>query len=60
VATRSARAARGCALRLRFRFGLPLASLSLARGNYERLADVKAAWDPGNLFRMNQNVEPTG
>jgi FAD/FMN-containing dehydrogenase len=25
--------------------------------NYERLADIKAEWDPENLFRMNQNVE---
>jgi hypothetical protein len=26
--------------------------------NYERLARVKAVWDPANLFRMNQNVKP--
>ena len=26
--------------------------------NYERLVEVKSEWDPGNLFRMNQNVEP--
>jgi FAD/FMN-containing dehydrogenase len=26
--------------------------------NYERLARVKNEWDPENLFRMNQNVEP--
>jgi len=25
--------------------------------NYERLADIKAEWDPENLFWMNQNVE---
>ena len=27
--------------------------------NYDRLAALKTEWDPGNLFRMNQNVEPT-
>ena len=27
--------------------------------NYERLVGVKNAYDPENLFRMNQNVEPT-
>jgi FAD/FMN-containing dehydrogenase len=26
--------------------------------NYERLAEVKAAWDPANLFRQNGNVPP--
>jgi FAD/FMN-containing dehydrogenase len=28
-------------------------------GNYERLARVKADWDPENLFRMNQNIPPS-
>jgi FAD/FMN-containing dehydrogenase len=28
--------------------------------NYARLAEVKDEWDPDNLFRGNQNVEPTG
>jgi FAD/FMN-containing dehydrogenase len=28
--------------------------------NYDRLAEVKAEWDPGNLFDSNQNVAPSG
>ena len=27
-------------------------------GTYERLAEVKRAWDPTNLFRLNQNIVP--
>ena len=28
--------------------------------NYDRLVEVKEAWDPETLFRSNQNVDPTG
>jgi len=30
------------------------------RGNFERLQQVKATYDPGNLFRVNRNVSPAG
>jgi len=30
------------------------------KGNYDRLAKVKQAYDPANIFHMNQNIVPAG
>jgi FAD/FMN-containing dehydrogenase len=30
------------------------------RQNYKRLTEIKAKYDPENLFRLNQNIQPAG
>jgi FAD/FMN-containing dehydrogenase len=33
---------------------------SLGRENYERLATIKARYDPDNIFHLNHNITPSG
>ncbi len=40
--------------------GEELVRTSYGAANYERLAALKAEYDPGNLFRLNQNIKPSG
>ena len=35
-------------------------TLAAYRSSYERLVQLKAEWDPANLFRTNKNIDPAG
>jgi FAD/FMN-containing dehydrogenase len=47
---------------LNFEPGTTIADVKSGFGEekYRRLVDLKDVWDPGNLFRSNHNVPPTG
>ncbi len=40
--------------------GEELVRTSYGAANYERLAALKTKYDPTNLFRLNQNIKPSG
>ena len=31
---------------------------AFGKANYERLQEIKAQYDPDNMFRSNQNIKP--
>jgi FAD/FMN-containing dehydrogenase len=38
--------------------GVELVRTSYGAENYDRLVEIKTQYDPGNLFRLNQNIKP--
>ena len=47
---------------LNFESGTSIADVKsgFGEGKYQRLVGLKNVWDPGNLFRSNHNIPPTG